>query len=566
MQNLFNCKTKLKEFFLVLLCALIAFITASCLMSGLTEGLRINTSYPYSYHGDGLYNSFLIERIKEGWVFSNDRSGFPFGSLLYDFPNSDLGSFLFVKILFIFFTDFSQVINLYFLLSFPIIFIVSFYVCKEFHLNTSLSVISSFIFTFLPFHFDRLNHLFYTLYFVVPIYFLFSYKLFKNDLKINVFLMFLISILLSFFGIYYTLFGCIILGAGTLLGLFSNKDPRILKQFFVIIASLTIGTAINVSPNLIYIKQNNANTGAIVRTVQEGELYGLKFIQLILPRDNHRYQDLSVIKANYNATHPLVNENTISSLGVLGSLGFIIVWLIAFISSIGIKVDKRIGFLSAISIILFLFGTIGGLGSIFSTYVSPLIRGWNRISIFIGFSSILVLALLAQSKIKNRFLLVMLCLLIPLALYDQTPRTCHACNSETQIEYRDNSDFIAKIEKSLPIGAGIYQLPYMSFPESPPIYKLADYELLIGFLHSKHLKWSYGSVKGREADKLYKELSTQPLEEQIEAIRTLGFKGVYIDTRGFADNGTQILKDANKLLAADPIIHRNNLIYFYKID
>ena len=53
----------------------------------------------------------------------------------------------------------------------------------------------------------------------------------------------------------------------------------------------------------------------------------------------------------------------------------------------------------------------------------------------------------------------------------------------------------------------IYQLPYHGYPEGGFQNDMWDYHLLVGYLHSDKLKWSYGSVKGREGDSWIKKQS-----------------------------------------------------------
>ena len=105
--------------------AVVVFFAASLLMSGWPAGLVPNTQYPYIYSGDGLFNLSMIKRLLEGvWYFDNNRSGFPFGSNILDFPGSDTGSYVVLKILGILFGSFQAAHNLYFLLGFSVTFIV----------------------------------------------------------------------------------------------------------------------------------------------------------------------------------------------------------------------------------------------------------------------------------------------------------------------------------------------------------------------------------------------------------------------------------------------------------
>ena len=50
------------------------------------------------------------------------------------------------------------------------------------------------------------------------------------------------------------------------------------------------------------------------------------------------------------------------------------------------------------------------------------------------------------------------------------------------------------------MGAMVFQLPYRRFPETQPLARMADYDLMRGYLHSDDLRWSYGFMKGRPGD------------------------------------------------------------------
>src|SRR5262245_26600821 len=77
--------------------ALLSAVAASVLLSGWPEGLRPNLRFPYLYEGDFLVHLWMAQRVIEGWLFENPRSGFPFGSGFLDYPGSDAANHLIVK-------------------------------------------------------------------------------------------------------------------------------------------------------------------------------------------------------------------------------------------------------------------------------------------------------------------------------------------------------------------------------------------------------------------------------------------------------------------------------------
>ena len=108
--------------------AIASFLAASILMTGWPAGLIPNIHYPYTYTGDGLGHLSLIQRLIEGgWIFFNDRMGFPFGGCWLDSPVPDAGSLLILQALGKFFGSAPAAMNLYFLMSFPVTVICSYF-------------------------------------------------------------------------------------------------------------------------------------------------------------------------------------------------------------------------------------------------------------------------------------------------------------------------------------------------------------------------------------------------------------------------------------------------------
>jgi phosphoglycerol transferase len=108
-------------------------------------------------------------------------------------------------------------------------------------------------------------------------------------------------------------------------------------------------------------------------------------------------------------------------------------------------------------------------------------------------------------------------------------------------------------------------MPYFEFPETPPMNKLQDYDLFRGYVHSKNLKWSYGAVKGREVANLFRAIDQMPLADQIKHIRALGFEGIYIDRRGYADKGVNLENGLSKILGNGPIVSENGNLSFFNL-
>lgn len=563
--------------------AVFSFLMASVLMSGWPVGLTPNLDYPYTYQADGLSHSWLAQRAIEGWIFDNTRSGYPFGSNFLDYPGSDSGNILLLKLLGLASGDYYSAINLFFLLSFSAVFVASFCALNAIGLSRVFSFSAALLFAFLPFHFLRLGHLFYLWYFVVPLFFYAGFRIFfgqaddalKRHSPVAILGLFFGFIVLASFGVYYALFGVIVLGAAGLAAWIRNNSvsttiiPAVLAVLVVI-----AGVLMNVGPNLVYKNNYGPNREVAVRLPAEAEIYGLKMTQLVLPRPGHRDRALRKLTDDYSNHFPLVNENYTASLGVVGTAGFFLLGLLALIKLAGGRVDERLAFLGIVVFVLFLFGTIGGLGALFSGAVSSSIRGWNRISVFIAFGSIAAFFLVIQLFVRRLFstsrskiiLLASAVVVGTVGLYDQTVPACLPCNDQTKAAFELDRDFVRQIEKSVPDGVAIYQLPYMPFPEVAPLHRLDTYDLVAGYLHSKSLHWSYAGMKGRDGDLFYRSLAQEAIERQLEIIKRLGFAGIYVDRRGFEDNADALIGRLSAALGGPPTLRRaDGEVVFFRV-
>jgi phosphoglycerol transferase len=213
---------------------------------------------------------------------------------------------------------------------------------------------------------------------------------------------------------------------------------------------------------------------------------------------------------------------------------------------------------------------VGGFGTLFALLVTPLIRGTNRISIFIAFFSLLAIALFIDSINKKyvkteRNKLFFNCALIGillLGILDQTSPAFIPNYLSQKNEYLNDQNFVRSIEKVLPPDSMVFQLPYVPFPESPSPNKMDYYDLFKGYIHSKNLRWSYGAIKGRNMN-FHKILSEEPLDILLQRISIMGFDGIYIDRYGYNDLAKKIEGELEKSLEIKPIISKNKRLAFF---
>jgi phosphoglycerol transferase len=481
--------------------------------------------------------------------------------------------------------QFYAAINLFFLLSFPAVVITAFATLRSIKINPWFSISGALIYAFVPFHFLRIGHLFYTWYFVVPLFFYIAFRLFylkPTDFSIIKRWKYGVGYLLGLiviasFGVYYALFGIFVVLLGAIAGAIRNKSYLTFLLGITATSTITLGVFINISPNLLHSYHSNKNSEVAVRSIADSEIYGFKFTQLILPQPSHHIEALAKKTATYNSSTPLTNENITSSLGLVGAVGLLILFACLLVSLSGRKLDSRLALSSLIGLILLLFGTIGGFGSLFAIFISTSIRGWNRISIFISFAAIALFFIALQILVEKQkwvnsykagivFVPFISVALIAMGIYDQTNWACKACNVATRNDFLTEQKFIQSIESAIPKGSAIYQLPYIPFPETPPLHRLSPYDPLSGFIQSKNLLWSSGGMKGRDGDLFFRKLAKFPINQQLDIIKKLGFSGVYVDRRGYADNANELITQLTRLLGAPSIVRADGEVAFFRIE
>jgi phosphoglycerol transferase len=257
-----------------------------------------------------------------------------------------------------------------------------------------------------------------------------------------------------------------------------------------------------------------------------------------------------------------VNENSAASLGAVAGTGLLLGLLILIFPIDRLAGDYRVRLFAGVNILFILLCTVGGFSSIIAYTVTPMIRAWNRASIFISFGSLMLCLLLLDrclwTKIDRRRLPwlppTVAVALMTVGVLDQAVPYCRSCIEGARQAYRNDLKFATMLEQMLPAGSGIYQLPYMPMPETPKLVDLPDYGHFEIQLHSKQLKWSYGGMKGRAGDLFFRKLAGEPIAAQVDTLLRWGFKAIVVDRRGYVDRGSGVESAISTVTAKPPLL------------
>lgn len=561
---------------------------------------NFDLAYPMSYDGgDGMsYLANAVMLTEGSTVVETDRLGAPYGYAGYDFYASSFHGFdnMLLKILVGITNQPALAVNLLFLLLFPMISLSSYFVLRQMRVKQWVAVGGALTYAFMPYLFMRgMNHFVLASYYFVPVSILYCVWIYQDDNFMcfnkgffknwkNWFAIILSACIANNGIAYYAFFTCFFLVVTGLVKALKEKKLRYFGKACSLIGFVVLFMLISLIPTLNYILKNGVNDEGVVRTIDGVETYSLKIAQLFMPLNSHGNSYLEGIINEYNEAMPLVNENYMSYLGVMGCIGFLILLVVLFLKNMGddkpFKVQLEI--LSLLNIAGILLATIGGFGSLFGLLVTAMIRCYNRISIFIAFIAIAAVCILLSVlcdriwSIEKYGAVVRNCIYGGFAavisfvmlwgIWFQYPGLMYDYMGFKEYFISDK-EFIESIEARLPEGAMIYQLPYHEYPEGGAVNDMNDYDLWVGYIHSKNLRWSYGGVVGREADNWLRTIDNSDIPDMIKKIKEKGFQGIYIDRRAYEDDELYELESKlEKELGVQPMISGNKKLSFFHIN
>lgn len=539
-------------------------------------------SVPWTYSGDALLTSMMIQNMAEsGWIYENSRLGMPFGHQIYDFPTTDTLHLLIIRVLLWLVADWAVTLNLFYVLTFFLTAWTGYWAGRKVGLHRHWAVTVAVLYAFLPYHFLRgQGHLFLAAYFTVPPMMVVclwlatgKFRRFSQQ-KVRIVIGVAAAFLVSLSGIYYAFFACFFLLAAALIGWVQHRRVLAPVLALALVAVICLGVGAQLVPHLWYNVQEGRNAALAQRIPAEAEIYGLKITQLLLPTLGHRTAWFNRAASRYNEWAPLVNENRSAALGMVGAIGFLALlgWILLQFRCGKPKPGSGLTSLSQLNLAALLLATIGGGGAVFALAISPQIRAYNRISIFIGLISLWGIALILQHGMSRlcgargrNWSRIAAFVILVIGVFDQVPLMGSGPSPVVRSEFESDRAFFRQLESELPAAALVFQFPYMPFPENPPIHHLHDYDHLRAYLQSRNLRWSYAAMKGRFADQWQADASRLPLPALLNKLALAGFGGVYVDRNGYEDGAKKLENELRSLLGVTPLQSKNGRLLFFPV-
>ena len=554
---------------------------------------RADSRLPFAYHGEALYNGVLVKGILEqGWHLSNPALGAPAGLDLRDLPMSDNNlHFALIRPLRLVTSNYARAMNAYFLLTFPLTALAALYVFRRFSLAVWPAVCGSLLYAFLPFHFARgEHHLFLAAYFLVPLAVMVALWIMSGAVSLvddrerwtwrpcrpKLIASVIICVLLGSGGVYYAFFACFFFLVAGVVVAPRRRRVRDLVLPMALVALTTAVLTAHYLPSILYLSRHG-DTLAVRRSPVDAETYGLRISQLLLPATGHPLGPVARFKDAVNSELG-TNESDTATLGFIGSLGFLVlVGGLVLAPAAATRREEAVAYrtwrdVSILNLSGVLLGTIGGFGSLMALLVSSKIRAYNRISIYIAFFSLFVVVMGADSLYRRHCqgggrrmaFSVGLAVLLALGVADQTG---HAVPDYLKIafDYGNDGDFMGRVEAAMPRGAMIFQLPVIAFPESPSVHRMHDYDHARGYLRSRHLRWSYGAMRGRDGEVWQRWIADKPPHELVETLAAAGFSGLYVNRQGYSESAVRLAAEIGSALAQSPVVSEHGRFLFFDL-
>jgi phosphoglycerol transferase len=551
------------------------------------EGLRV----PFVYREDGLYYLAHVKAIVDnGWLTSNTDLGWPIGSHLDDLlVGGDNLSYAVMWVLARFTSEPAVVSNLFFLGQFPVIAAVAHVVLRRMGLTRPTAAVLACLYATTPYHFVRgERHIMLSMYATIPVVVLLLTRVAENGRvfaprpgvrgwrgqlsRRNLLIAAFCVVLGSTGSFYYAVFAIVLLALVAPAAALAHRSWRPLLAAAALCGLTGAVVSVNLSPTYLYNASHGSNSAAFERAEEDTEYYALSIARLAMPPASHRFGPASRLGEDYQlTTHlPQAGEGA-AYVGVVASAGLALLLLAGVVALLGGGwLDRRYRSAAAIAGVAFLVGTTNGLATLFAFAVTPNFRAVGRIVVVLSFLGLLAAGLafdrLGVLAARRRWGAVAaagaLALVLAGGLYDQSllPR-----EPSVQPNWANDGRFLAEVERRVP-GAALFVLPIAAYPSTkdPPPGRIAGYDTLRLYVRSHGLSWSYGALNGRP-ENWQAALVRAPLGTLLPAVSAVGFRGVVVDTLGYAQPES-VVGRLRTVLRTDPLTSPDGRFVFLGLE
>ena len=538
---------------------------------GAVQALRLwewRPGMPMGLGGDSTFFTVQVgELMGAGTMDGSHRLGAPFGQNIAWFPSDDQVHYAVVHLLALFSDSPVTVISLYFLLTFPASALTAFLFLRSVPVSRTAAVVGSVLFALMPGHQTKFEHIWLAGYWVLP---LGLWLVLNVGLSRPLFARvawgggwrglvrsllpsartLMVVIFVGCGGVYYLAF-TLILTVVVLVIRWLNGDRRaLLGPGMATLGMLTVATTAIATSSRGRAADLITGNPAAERSPAESEYFAGKFMDLLLPWYQHRLEPLRFVTTAYGLGADVTVEHP--ALGVValaGLLGLLYTGARVLVLR-GPRPAQTLVLLSLLALVSLALYTKGGLGSFIALFLTPQLRTWSRVYLVLGLLGLAGVAwwlTCLQRRVGSGRIAPLAGLILLVGVLDQTNPAAAPDYAAMDARVQSTRAFTADLDRTLPHGCSVFQLPVVQFPESPPPNAMKDYDHLLPYLTSRNLRWSYGALKGTSRADWQLALPTSNVTVLVQDLAAVGFCAIEVDRAGFSAASDPIF-DLERLL------------------
>lgn len=525
---------------------------------------RMSPRVPLYDSVDVGFTGALVKTVLDhGWYLDNRDIGAPDGWNLRDFPKpGDAWHFLALRAFALGSRDWALATNVFYLASFLAVALAAYAALRWLDVRPPFAAAGGVVTSLLPYHFARgEEHLMLSDYAAVPLLVALAVNQLGDDpwftpsqwrTRRGLGALAIVAFAAGT-GLYYAVFGAVILLVTGGIAALARRRATPVVSALILAGVVAVALGVQLIPTVVQVAQDGRNQTVADRQFYETELYSLRPAAMLLPIPHHRIAPLGAASEKY-ASSPVPSESG-QAIGIVATIGLLVLLLsatTAFVGGQGLR-DPRDRGLALVAFVATVLGITAGGGTLLALLGPSEIRAWGRIVVFPAFVGVAVsLRLLDRWTSRRGFSATTTTLLVvalaTVAVFDQTSGATTPEYERVSAQFRVDREFVRQVADLLPNDAAVLQLPYVEFPEQPPVERMDDYDHFDGYLHSDSLRWSYGVVRGR--GDWQDGQRALPLRAQLTRARDAHFAAVWLDRYGYADQGRAIAAELTECLGA----------------
>jgi hypothetical protein len=535
-------------------------------IAAMAQALRVwewRPGTPLGFDGDAPWAAALVQGYMDYGPYSDNlRFGAPLGlNPGWSSTGNDIHVWVLTALGHLTGDPFTAM-SLYFFLTFPLSALTMYWLCRRYGASPSASVVVGVLFSVIPGHQERFPHLFLAAYWAVPFaaFLVIETALGRSVLRVSkdsgraatrrrqlAVMMMLFSIGLG--DVYYVAFTLVLAACVIVVRQVRRLDVSELARLIAPMGVMALPAVVSILAAR-HRADRDLLTGNLPwgRSFVDSARWSGQIIDLVLPWPGHRLPSLALWAQGYDAITQTQGE--ISSLGFVALFG--VVGVLTFVAGallrgLGLR-TPQLAAMAVVAVAAGLFYTRGGLGGLTALVLTPQIRTWSRLFIFIALIGLLGVALfltwLASRGTSRVVALTTAGLVLLLGVLDQTNPARAPDYASNASRFEALEGFTSRIASNVGSGCDVFELPVIGFPEVNDD-RWSDH-MMLG-LAGPAFRWSFGAIRGTERGDWQAALSTTDASRLADDLAAVGYCAVVTDREPGPDESRSEVSIATEL-------------------